>query len=114
MGSGDETRGRRREEEGGGGRREGGGRRKEEGGRHTIRGQCILNDPLAHVIHVFVVDLIGPGGQWGRKSEGRGGGRVRGRKEWLCLYIHLSYGEDAGLGTKERGRMGEGLQGNSK
>ena len=95
----------KREKEGGGGK---------EGGRHTIRGQCILNDPLAHVIHVFVIDLIGPGGQWGRRSEGGGGGRVGGRKEWLCLYIHLSYGEDVGLGTKERGMVGEGLQGNRK
>lgn len=45
-----------------------------EGGRRTIRGQCIFNDPLAHVIHVFVVDLIGPGGQWRRRSEGGVGG----------------------------------------
>lgn len=56
---------RRGEGRGGGGR---------EGGRRTIRGQCIFNDPLAHVIHVFVVDLIGPGGQWGRRSEGGVGG----------------------------------------
>ena len=50
------------------------GEEEEEGGGRTIRGQCIFNDPLAHVIHVFVVDLIGPGGQWGRRSEGRVGG----------------------------------------